>query len=81
LSATAAKTLGLVQIRQLFAGEITRAECISAIQQATRRYAKRQLTWFRRQLIFEPLDLSLLNDHNSAVALVLQKVSFVAAND
>ena len=81
LSATAAKTLGLVQIRQLLAGEITRAECISAIQQATRRYAKRQLTWFRRQLIFEPLDLSLLNDHNSAVDLVLQKVSFAAAND
>jgi tRNA dimethylallyltransferase len=81
LSATAAKTLGLAQIRQLLAGEITRAECISAIQQATRRYAKRQLTWFRRQLIFEPLDLSLLNDHNSAVDLVLQKVSFAAAND
>ena len=81
LSATAAKTLGLVQIRQLLAGEITRAECISAIQQATRRYAKRQLTWFRRQLIFEPLDLSLLNDHNSAVDLVLQKVAFAAAND
>ena len=81
LSATAARTLGLVQIRQLLAGEITRAECISAIQQATRRYAKRQLTWFRRQLIFEPLDLSLLNDHNSAVDLVLQKVSFAAAND
>ena len=81
LSATAEKTLGLAQIRQLLAGEITRAECISAIQQATRRYAKRQLTWFRRQLIFEPLDLSLLNDHNSAVDLILQKVSFAAAND
>ena len=81
LSATAAKTLGLAQIRQLLAGEITRAECISAIQQATRRYAKRQLTWFRRQLIFEPLDLSLLNDHNSAVDLVLHKVAFAIAND
>ena len=81
LSATAEKTLGLAQIRQLLAGEITRAECISAIQQATRRYAKRQLTWFRRQLIFEPLDLSLLNDHNSAVDLILQKVAFAAAND
>ena len=81
LSATTEKTLGLAQIRQLLAGEITRAECISAIQQATRRYAKRQLTWFRRQLIFEPLDLSLLNDHNSAVDLILQKVAFAAAND
>jgi len=81
LSATAEKTLGLAQIRQFLAGKITRAECISAIQQATRRYAKRQLTWFKRQLIFEPLDLSLLNDHNSAVDLILQKVAFAAAND
>ncbi|MCL2371826.1 MAG: tRNA (adenosine(37)-N6)-dimethylallyltransferase MiaA [Defluviitaleaceae bacterium] len=30
-------------------GEITQAETIAAIQQATRNYAKRQLTWFRHQ--------------------------------
>ena len=48
----------LREIRALLAGEISEAECIAKIQQATRRYAKRQLTWFQRQDNFEPLNLS-----------------------
>ena len=57
LSETAAKTLGLAEIRHLLDGKYTEPECVAAIQQATRRYAKRQLTWFRRQTNFEPLNL------------------------
>ena len=57
VGATAEQTLGLREIRQLIAGEISEAECIAKIQQATRRYAKRQLTWFRRQTNFLPLNL------------------------
>jgi tRNA dimethylallyltransferase len=55
---TADKTLGLREIRALLAGEISQAECIAKIQQATRHYAKRQLTWFQRQTNFTPLNLS-----------------------
>ncbi len=73
LSATAAKTLGLEQIRLLLEDKITEAGCRAAIQQATRQYAKRQLTWFRRQTNFEPLNLSLLKDHEAAVDWILQK--------
>jgi tRNA dimethylallyltransferase len=58
LSSTAEKALGLREIRSLLAGEISEPECIAEIQQATRRYAKRQLTWFQRQDNFEPLNLS-----------------------
>jgi len=58
LGSTAEKALGLREIRALLAGEISEAECIAKIQQATRRYAKRQLTWFQRQDNFEPLNLS-----------------------
>ena len=65
-SATAAKTLGLADIRNVIAGRISEAECIARIQQATRRYAKRQLTWFQRQTSFEPLNLSL---HRSSEAV------------
>ena len=61
LSATAAKTLGLDDIQKLIAGVISERECIAAIQQATRRYAKRQLTWFQRQTTFEPLNLSSIS--------------------
>jgi tRNA dimethylallyltransferase len=55
---TAEKALGLREIRRLLAGEISEKSCIEKIQQATRRYAKRQLTWFQRQDNFEPLNLS-----------------------
>jgi tRNA dimethylallyltransferase len=58
LGSTAEKALGLREIRALLAGEISEAECIAKIQQATRHYAKRQLTWFQRQDNFEPLNLS-----------------------
>jgi tRNA dimethylallyltransferase len=49
LSRTAQQTLGWREIRQLLAGEITQEACIASIQQATRRYAKRQVTWFRAE--------------------------------
>jgi tRNA dimethylallyltransferase len=58
LGSTAEKALGLREIHALLAGEISETECIATIQQATRRYAKRQLTWFQRQDNFEPLNLS-----------------------
>jgi len=77
MSVTAAKTIGLDQVRILLDGKTSRAECVAAIQQATRRYAKRQLTWFRRQPSFEPLNLSLLKDHTAAVDWILQKVSLL----
>lgn len=49
LSATAAKTLGMREIQSLLAGEISESAAVEAIQQATRRYAKRQCSWFRRE--------------------------------
>jgi tRNA dimethylallyltransferase len=68
-SATASQMIGLREIRQLLDGKISISQCVAAIQQATRRYAKRQLTWFRRQTIFFPLNLSLLS-HNEARILL-----------
>jgi tRNA dimethylallyltransferase len=40
--------LGYAQARALLRGEITREEAIAQAQQGHRNYAKRQLTWFRR---------------------------------
>ncbi|HEX4706926.1 MAG TPA: tRNA (adenosine(37)-N6)-dimethylallyltransferase MiaA [Candidatus Udaeobacter sp.] len=69
MSATASQMIGLREIRELLDGRISHLQCIAAIQQATRRYAKRQLTWFRRQTSFLPLNLSLLT-HNEARILL-----------
>ena len=69
VSSTASQMIGFREIRQLLDGEMSIAQCVAAIQQGTRRYAKRQLTWFRRQTNFSPLNLSLLT-HNEAETLL-----------
>jgi tRNA dimethylallyltransferase len=42
-------SLGYKQAVQLLRGEITREQALGAAQQAHRNYAKRQMTWFRRE--------------------------------
>ena len=92
MSETASKMIGLREIRQLLegpaaAGSILSArrtdssggeQCVAAIQQATRRYAKRQLTWFRRQTNFQLLNLSLLS-HVEAVEWISQRARLALA--
>jgi tRNA dimethylallyltransferase len=41
------QTIGYREAVRLLAGECTREQALLDLQQATRRYAKRQLTWFR----------------------------------
>jgi tRNA dimethylallyltransferase len=72
LGSTAEKALGLREIQALIAGELSEPECIAKIQQATRRYAKRQLTWFQRQSNFEPLNLSR-HGFSEAIELIAQR--------
>jgi tRNA dimethylallyltransferase len=49
LSGSWEKAIGVKEIRRLLSGEINRAECAELITAATRQYAKRQETWFRRE--------------------------------
>jgi tRNA dimethylallyltransferase len=46
--ATAMQGIGYKEIARALAGECTIPEAVERIQQATRNYAKRQITWFRR---------------------------------
>jgi tRNA dimethylallyltransferase len=56
------RTIGVPELSRYLSGEISLAEAIAAGQQATRRYAKRQYTWFAHQpppewpRFCEPLD-------------------------
>ena len=45
----AMKAVGLREIAGWLDGSLSRDEAVSAMKQATRNYAKRQLTWFRNQ--------------------------------
>ena len=44
----ALRTVGYTELFQHFDGSLTLAEAVDAIKQHTRNYAKRQLTWLRR---------------------------------
>lgn len=49
LSRNCEKAIGFREIRALLAGEMAQNECEELINAATRQYAKRQETWFRRE--------------------------------
>ncbi len=47
-TATSSQAIGCKELKPYFDGEISLSEAADNLRQATRRYAKRQLTWFRR---------------------------------
>lgn len=55
LSITCEKAIGMPQIQSLLRGEIDHATCEERIIIATRQYAKRQETWFRRETWLTPV--------------------------
>jgi len=67
------RAIGVRELSAYLLGSITLDEAIAAGQQATRRYAKRQYTWFAHQppaewpRFQEPLDLDRVGE---ALALV-----------
>lgn len=66
------QTVGYSEWYDYFDGKTTRQEAIELIKRNTRRYAKRQLTWFRRdQEIkwFNPHELELIHQH------ILEKIN------
>nr|WP_316611666.1 tRNA (adenosine(37)-N6)-dimethylallyltransferase MiaA [uncultured Ruminococcus sp.] len=48
LSQTSVKAIGYKELMPYFEGEQSLEECIEKLKRETRRYAKRQLTWFKR---------------------------------
>jgi tRNA dimethylallyltransferase len=46
-SATAAQAIGYKELFPYLRGELSLESCVETLKMATRRYAKRQMTWFR----------------------------------
>ena len=59
------------EVRALIAGELDSEACIEAIQTASRRYAKRQRTWFRRETGFQSVCVAAEEDPLSAARRIL----------
>jgi tRNA dimethylallyltransferase len=47
-SQTAINAIGYKELKPFLDGNKSLEDCVSHLKQATRRYAKRQLTWFNR---------------------------------
>ena len=62
------KAIGVRELRAHLAGECTLAEAVVAMQQATRRYAKRQGTWFRRETWLQTICLDSTSTPESAAS-------------
>ena len=63
----AAKLLGLRPLQELARGTLTKAQALDAVTTATRRFAKRQMTWFRHRMPhyiwFDPNISNLIAQH------------------
>ena len=62
LSATASKAIGVRELQAYLRGVCSLDDAIRAIQQASRRYAKRQETWFRKETVFARLSFEEASD-------------------
>jgi tRNA dimethylallyltransferase len=56
------QAIGYKELYDYFNGEISLEEAVENLKQNSRRYAKRQLTWFRNKMNVEWFDMSVSND-------------------
>lgn len=66
---TAMQAIGYKEIRNYLEGNMTLEESVEKIKQETRRYAKRQLTWFRK---IKPIWLEGKNTIPNNIAIILE---------
>ncbi len=64
---TAAQAIGCKELYPYFRGEKTLSECLDELKLRTRQYAKRQLTWFRRDKRFVPVIINSDDDFQQIV--------------
>lgn len=70
---TAMQAIGYKEIVEYLNNEITKEEAIEKIKQETRRYAKRQITWFKR--IENLIWLDGLNSTQNNINIILEVMS------
>ncbi len=49
-SARPLSSIGYREVVQMLRGEVSKESAVAAVQQAHRNYAKRQMTWFRKEI-------------------------------
>ena len=71
---TSLQGIGYKEMLQYLNGECTLPEAVEAIKKHSRNYAKRQLTWFRREAAAEWIDISEFNyEKDEIVKWIIRK--------
>lgn len=68
---TAMQALGYKEVKEHLDGKLTKQEMIDKIKQESRRYAKRQLTWFRKNK--QTIWIDGLNDMQKNINIILEE--------
>ena len=76
-SRTASQAIGYKELSLYLKGQETPEDAKEKIKQETRRYAKRQLTWFRRN---EKINWFDMQEENAAEKMTAMAITFTAAN-
>ena len=66
--------IGYKEVIKHFKGEYTIEETIEILQRESRRYAKRQLTWFRREELVHWVDLENFDDQDSMLEDIVKYI-------
>lgn len=74
LGRTARQAIGYKELDPYFKGEKSLDECIENLKMQTRRYAKRQLTWFRRD---ERINFLYIDDYGSSGELLQAALNII----
>lgn len=73
-SPTASKAIGYAEVIRYLKGEFTFEQTIKLIKQRTRNFAKRQLTWFRREFTIQWLEIAKNNTTSMVISQILKKL-------
>lgn len=70
---TAMQALGYKEIKEYLDGKISKEEAIEKVKQETRRYAKRQLTWFRKNK--QTIWLDATQEKQKNIKIILEEIN------
>lgn len=71
---TAMQALGYKEIKEYLIGNTTKEQAIETVKQETRRYAKRQLTWFRKNK--QTIWLNALDKKEKNIKKILEEINW-----
>ncbi|MBW7887345.1 MAG: tRNA (adenosine(37)-N6)-dimethylallyltransferase MiaA [Bacteroidetes bacterium] len=74
-SLQALQTVGYKEVFQYLCREISKEKMIELIKQNTRRYAKRQMTWFRKEERISWIEITSVNEMKNIAERIVRKIT------